>query len=69
MEQDIGRAFQLYQQASDKGNVPAMCSLGLCYELGRGTGEDKDRARELYLQAAERGYPRAQCNLGPGPVL
>ena len=58
------RAAELYRQAHEQGHVPATCSLGLCYELGRGVEEDKEKAAALYRQAAEQGYARAQCNLG-----
>ena len=64
MEKDVGKAVKLYQVASDKGHVPAICSLGLCYEIGRGVEKDLDKALELYRKAADAGDARAQCNLG-----
>ena len=46
-------AGRLFQAASQRGEVAGTCSLGLCYELGRGVDRDMDKALELYRQAAE----------------
>ena len=56
--------MELYQQAADQGYLPAICDLGLCYELGMGVEMDKLRAAELYREAADQDYAPAQCNLG-----
>ena len=36
MDRDVEKAAALYRAAYEKGNIPAACSLGLCYEIGSG---------------------------------
>ena len=61
---DEERAAELFALAAEQGLARAQCSLGVCYECGKGVAEDKKRAVELYTLAAEQGYARAQYNLG-----
>ena len=64
MERDLDRAAQLYAASDEKGHPSGTCSLGLCYELGRGVATDRAKAAQLYRKAADAGDARAQCNLG-----
>ena len=52
---DAKRAAELFQMAADRGNLDALCRLGLCYEEGEGVILNSRKAYNLYLEAAERG--------------
>lgn len=56
--------FKLFQEAAKAGQPDAQYNLGLCYELGVGTGADNELAKKWYLPAAEYGLPDAQFRLG-----
>ena len=58
------RAVELFSGAAAEGYMPAVCELGLCYELGHGVEMDKGKAAELYQEGADQDYAPAQCNLG-----
>lgn len=60
----LPRAVTLYQQAVDEGYGPAMVSLGVLYQEGKGVAQDPDRARQLYEGPAQNGNGRALNNLG-----
>ncbi len=57
-------AFELYQKAADRGHVPAMFNLGVCYANGTGVAMDKSKAVEWYQKAADGGNFAAMTNLG-----
>src|SRR5688572_17030208 len=44
---DKRRAFELWQNAADSGNVLGISELGNCYYYGVGTNVDKQKAFEL----------------------
>ena len=49
---------------AEQGNPSGQCSLGICYETGKGVEQDEAQAAALYYLAAEQGHARAQYNLG-----
>jgi Leucine-rich repeat (LRR) protein len=48
----------------EQGDDRTQCSLGWCYQNGRGVEKDEACAAELYAKAAERGNAEAQSRLG-----
>ncbi|MCF7699914.1 caspase family protein [Loktanella sp. M215] len=60
---DLGRAVELYQQASDQGDLRAMVSLAQLYDSGNGVPQDPAIALALYERAAAGGSPDALINL------
>jgi TPR repeat protein len=57
-------AFNLLQEAANRGNIRGMASLGTLYENGEGVKKDLEIAVIWYRQAAKHGDPYAQFNLG-----
>ena len=51
--------MELFQTASDIGNVYATFMLGLCHRNGYGTAQDEEKGMELLNQAATLGYSAA----------
>ena len=41
------------------GCVPAMYSLGICYEQGKGVKQSNKKAYKYYKCAADNGYSKA----------
>ena len=66
IEQNMTKAFELFKQAAENGNIEAQCQLGNCYYFGNGILEDKEKAYEYYRLSAENGNDIAQCMLGRG---
>lgn len=58
------KAFKLYQQAADMGNIDAVAGLGLCYSEGYGVEKNLEKAFEYMLEAAENESARGQYLLG-----
>jgi len=52
---DPNKAGQLFKQAADLDNGPAMFYLAQCMELGQGAPKNPQEARNYYRAAAERG--------------
>jgi TPR repeat protein len=50
-------------KAASSGDCLAKVRLGLCYEHGEATPEDRDKALKLYEEAAFEGLPEAQYRL------
>ena len=65
LEQDVYKAFELYNDAAEKGYVHALYELGCMYEYGSGFGftEDKQKAYDYYRHAAEQDDVDAQLTL------
>jgi TPR repeat protein len=57
-------AFLWYQKSADQGHAGAQCFLGICYDAGRGVGQDHVMAVEWYQMSADQGNATAQCCLG-----
>lgn len=47
-------AFKCYQEAAERGFVPAFVKLGSCYRTGSGTVIDVDEAFKLFKKAADK---------------
>lgn len=61
---DYKKAFDLYQQAAERGHARAQHSLAYFYEKGVVAPKNEKAAFDWYLRAAEAGYGNAQFNLG-----
>ena len=57
-------ALPILEQATNLGNVEAMCLLGDLYSEEKGVECDLQKSYEYYVQAAEKGFPKAQYKLG-----
>jgi TPR repeat protein len=58
------KAFELYQDAVNSGEVSGIFGLAYCYEIGIGTGIDKQKAFELYQKVANLGNAYGINSLG-----
>lgn len=61
--EDVGRAVELYEEATAEGDPAAAATLGMMHRLGRGVPRDPERMMELMRQAADAGYHFAQYRL------
>ena len=66
MEQDLGQAAKLYQQAAEHGQVEAMFRLGILYSQGKGVARNPDEAGKWWTLAAEKGSASARVQLQAG---
>lgn len=66
MEQDLGQAAKLYQQAAENGQVEAMFRLGGLYSQGKGVARNPEEARKWWTLAAEKGNASAKAQLQTG---
>ncbi|MCX5876603.1 MAG: hypothetical protein NT087_10005 [Deltaproteobacteria bacterium] len=66
MEQDLGQAAKLYQQAAESGQVEAMFRLGGMYSQGKGVARNPEEARKWWTLAAEKGSSPAKAQLQTG---
>ncbi|GBB96557.1 hypothetical protein RclHR1_02780020 [Rhizophagus clarus] len=57
-------AFELYKEATEKGQIDAIYEFGKCYRYGIGTEKNETKAFELYEEAAEKGQINAIYALG-----
>jgi hypothetical protein len=57
-------AVKWFRKAAELGDVPAQCSLGLCYYDGEGVQQNYNEAVKWVRKAAEQGDIIAQKNLG-----
>lgn len=53
------RAFKLYQQAANSGNIAATYKVGKCYQNGIGTQTDLNKALQYFQEAADEDHPDA----------
>ena len=60
-KQDFSEAKEEYEKCQEF--IPAICNLGLCYELGRGVEVDFGKAFRFYKRAAKGGFAPAQFKL------
>ncbi|GES80273.1 kinase-like domain-containing protein [Rhizophagus clarus] len=63
-EENEIKAFELYKEAAEKGQINAIFGLGYCYQYGIGTEENETIAFELYEEAAKKGQINATFILG-----
>lgn len=61
--QNFEKAFVLYEQAAQRGNVEAMNIVGDFLTFGTGCKRDPAAAVYWYRKAAEAGHAEAQCSL------
>ena len=64
VEQDDGKAFQLFHKAALEGLDAAQYQIGEYYENGLGVALNQNEAVKWYLKASEQGYPEAQSAMG-----
>jgi TPR repeat protein len=57
-------AARWYLAAADQELADAQCNLGLCFQTGRGVGQDQHEAVKWFIRAARQGNKTAQHNLG-----
>ncbi len=60
---DSHKAFLLFQEAAQIGNVEAQCCLGCCYRQGYGTQVDHQMARFWYDKSSRNGCLRALVHI------
>src|SRR5204862_207457 len=58
------KAFELYKEAAEKGDITSMNDLGNCYLNEIGTEKNEIKAFELYKEVADKGQISAIYNLG-----
>ena len=61
---DDARAFALYMEAANLGNIHSMNNVGAMYFNGRGVTRNYGEAVNWFRKAAEAGNPQAMYNLG-----
>ncbi len=63
VDEDLTKAFELYEQSALLGYCRGMFNLGYCYVLEVGVTEDINKAKQWYIKAAAQGDDRAQTEL------
>ncbi|RGB33286.1 hypothetical protein C1646_761884, partial [Rhizophagus diaphanus] len=63
-EKDGIRTFELFKEATEKGDIDSINNLGKCYQSGIGIEKDEIREFELYMEAAKMGDVNSLYNLG-----
>lgn len=56
-------ALKLLQKAAEKGHIPAMIEMGLCYYTGNLVKEDKDKAINIWRKMSKSGNIEAAVRL------
>ena len=64
IEQDLGKAKELYERAHRAGYDRSTTNLGCMYENGSGVEQDFEKAKMLYEEAHKAGNALATNNLG-----
>ena len=59
--QDAAEAASRYAQAAEMNYAPALCDLGLCYEMGDGVEKDEAKAVEYYTCLLYTSWGRPGC--------
>ncbi len=57
------RAFDLFTQAANKGNINAQYQCGWCLYHGVGVHKNRVKSCELFLKSAEQGNNYAEYSL------
>ena len=63
VDEDLTKAFELYEQSALLGYSAAMNNLGMCYEDGSGVAVDLAKAKEWYTKATAQGNTNAETQL------
>lgn len=58
-KKDYDKAFYYYKKAADAKYPDGLYHLGLCFEYGRGTAQNRQKAANLYRQARDNGHNEA----------
>lgn len=58
------RRMDLLNKSAERGYLPAIYELAVCYDLGDMIEQDHTKAGNLYKQAAEAGYAKAKLSHG-----
>ncbi|CAB4414019.1 unnamed protein product [Rhizophagus irregularis] len=58
------KAFELYQNATNLGNIIAHYNLGCCYKYGNGVDKDHNKAFNIFKKSAEKVYSKGVNYLG-----
>ena len=64
VEEDLLKAFRLYEKAANQGHAPSMTNLGCMYGRGEGVEQDESVAMEWIKKAATLNDPDAKRILG-----
>ena len=62
--QDEAKAFGLFKNAANSGNMNAQYQTGICYQFGTGCRQDWKKAVDFLSKAAEQGDTEAMERLG-----
>ncbi|GES99864.1 kinase-like domain-containing protein [Rhizophagus clarus] len=62
--EDNKKAFDLFINASEQGHALAKFYVGLCYQLGHGTGKDEKLAFKYFEKIADMGYAIGLLKIG-----
>lgn len=63
LNNEFGKAAELYKKAATEGDAYAMWRLAYAYKHGEGVEYDEGKSLELLKQAADSGCEEAQCDL------
>ncbi|RGB24232.1 hypothetical protein C1646_773375 [Rhizophagus diaphanus] len=63
VDKDINKAFEIFNQLAERGNVEGIMMLVTCYYKGTGTNVNKQKAFELFQKAANLGYSEGKRNI------
>ncbi len=61
---DHQKAFEIWKNLADQGDIVALNNLGYLHEKGEGVKMDLELSLNYYLESANRGFPTAQYNVG-----
>ena len=64
VEKDLTEAIKWYRKSAEQGNDRGQCSMGWCYEYGKGVEKDLAEAVKWYRKSAEQGNAFGQNSLG-----
>ena len=63
LNNEFGKAAELYKKAAAEGDAYAMWRLSIAYNNGDGVEYDEEMALNLLKRAANAGCPEAECDL------
>ena len=63
-KQSFEKAFEIYLEAANMGNLEAMCDLGYMYLVGQGVNVDKSQSTYWYKKSADLGYVHSMRDVG-----
>ena len=63
------QSIEFLRKSAEKGHIPSMVELGLCYYNGRGVGQDREKAIEIWNRAAGMGSEDARIRIALNHIL